>query len=126
MTPNPSETRERAKLLRQALSRWDNEGGADSDHVGFAAGEAPTTTATSVPLTNAELVQLQIRVIALENLMLALLARASDEELTLMCEIGASITPRPGFTPHRLTVHAKAQMEHLLLRSQALNETPPL
>lgn len=126
MSPYPPEARERTKLLRQALSRWDNEGGAAPGHAGFAAGDAPPTTATPFPLTNAELVQLQIRVIALENLILALLARASDEELALMQDIATSITPRPGFTPHRLTIHAKAQMEHLVQRSQSLNETPPL
>lgn len=118
MSPYPSETQERAKLLRQALSRWDNEGGADVDQSVVPAGTA------TPPLTNAELVQLQIRVIALENLVLALLAGASDKDLALVQELGAAISPRPGVTAHRLTTHAVAQMEHMALRSRALKQTP--
>lgn len=72
------------------------------------------------PLTNAELVQLQIRVIALENLVVALLAHASDAQHDLVRDIAASIAPRPG-VEHRLTVQAAAQMEHLTQRSQRLD-----
>ena len=71
------------------------------------------------PLTNAELVQLQIRVIALENLVVALLAHASDEQHALAQDIATSIFPRPG-VEHRLTEQATAQMEHLMQRSQRL------
>lgn len=69
------------------------------------------------PLTNAELVQLQIRVIALENLVVALLAHAPEPQLELVRDIAASIFPRPG-VEHRLTIQASAQMEHLAQRSQ--------
>lgn len=71
------------------------------------------------PLTNAELVQLQIRVIALENLVVALLAHAPEQQLDLVRDIAASIFPRPG-VEHRLTVQATAQMEHLAQRSRRL------
>ena len=71
------------------------------------------------PLTNAELVQLQIRVIALENLVVALLANASDAQHVLVRDIAASIAPRPG-VDHRLTEQATAHMEHLTHRSQWL------
>ncbi len=71
------------------------------------------------PLANAELVQLQIRVIALENLVVALLAHASDEQHDLVRDIAASISPRPG-VEHRLTAQAAVQMEHLTQRSQRL------
>lgn len=71
------------------------------------------------PLTNAELVQLQIRVIALENLVVALLAHAPEQQLELVRDIAASIFPRPG-VEHRLTVQAAAQMEHLSQRSRRL------
>lgn len=126
MSSPPSKPKERAKLLRQALSRWDNEGGAPLGDVGTPADGFAPTSATVPPLTNAELVQLQIRVIALENLVLALLTGASDAELAVAQNIGASIFPRPGTTMHRLTTHAVAQMEHLLLRSQTLKDQPPL
>ena len=108
---------ERARLLQTALSRWDNEGGHQSgvnpDHQRSGSYGVP-------PLTNAELVQLQIRVIALENLVVALLANASDQQLDLVRDIAASIFPRPGTQHHRLTVQATAQMEHLAQRSMRL------
>jgi hypothetical protein len=68
-------------------------------------------------LTNAELVQLRIRVIALEDLVIALLAHAPDRELELVREMAAYISPRPGFTQHPLTVHAAAEMIHLVERA---------
>ena len=71
------------------------------------------------PLNQAELVQLQIRVIALENLVVALLAHASDAQYALVRDIARSILPRPG-VEHRLTEQASAQMEHLTQRSQRL------
>jgi hypothetical protein len=68
-------------------------------------------------LTNAELVQLRIRVIALENLVITLLAEASDRQLDLALEKAAYVSPRPGFTYHPLTIHAAAQMIDLVDRA---------
>jgi hypothetical protein len=94
---------------QMALSRWDNEGGA---------GPRRPQEGSEVPeLTNAELVQLRIRVIALENLVIALLAEASDRQLDLAREMAAYISPRPGFTHHPLTIHAAAQMIDLVDRA---------
>jgi hypothetical protein len=50
------------------------------------------------PLTNAELVQLRVRVIALENLMIMLLAEGPNQQLGHAREMAAYISPRPGFT----------------------------
>ena len=69
------------------------------------------------PLSNAELVQLQVRVIALENLMITLLAEGSDRQLELAREMAAYISPRPGFTHHPLTVQAGAHMADLVERA---------
>jgi hypothetical protein len=63
--PPPTEVQNR----RRALSRWDNEGGA------LAQSAPDVVAAASRELTNTELVHLRIRVIALENLMIAVLAR---------------------------------------------------
>ena len=103
-------------LRRTALSRWENEGGAWSGRADAAAttGLAPSD---HPPLTNAELVQLQIRVIALENLVITLLIDASDRQLDLIRDMATYISPRPGFTPHRLTVHAAAGMISLVERA---------
>ena len=101
---------------QRALSRWDNEGGAGPD--GPATGSAPDHERIAIPeLTNAELVTLRIRVIALENLMISLLAIASDDQLKLAREMAGYISPRPGFTQHPLTIHAAAHMVDLVERA---------
>jgi hypothetical protein len=69
------------------------------------------------PLTNAELVQLRIRVIALENLVIALLAEAPDRQLTLARGMAAYISPRAGFTPHPITLRAADEMLSLVDRA---------
>jgi len=100
----------------QALSRWDNEGGAGPD--GPQEASNSDKTRTDVPdLTNAELVQLRVRVIALENLVIALLAGASDKQLEIAREMATYISPRPGFTPHPMTVHAAGHMVDLVDRA---------
>lgn len=110
------EAPKRAALRRMALSRWENEGGAGSGPLVVASVSGPVQS--DVPLlTNAELVQLQIRVIALENLVITLLTAASDRQLDLVREMAAYISPRPGFTPHRLTLHAAAKMISLVERA---------
>jgi len=99
-----------------ALSRWDNEGGAGPDGPGTASERE--TERTAIPdLTNAELVTLRIRVIALENLMICFLATASDDQLRLAREMAGYISPRPGFTQHPLTIHAAAHMVDLVVRA---------
>ena len=110
MADRMSDSSEFARLREQAFSRWDNEGGAGA---GGRQHPASTGTADAPPLSNAELMQLQIRVIALENLMTALLADLSDRQLALVREIAAYISPRPGYTLHRLTVHAASRMVSL-------------
>lgn len=69
------------------------------------------------PLTNAELVQLRIRVIALENLVIALLAEAPDRQLTLARDMATYISPRVGFTPHPITLRAADEMLSLVDRA---------
>ncbi len=100
---------------QQALARWDNEGGA-----GPGPAVAPAADKERIPapeMTNADLVALRVRVIALENLLIALLATASDQQLELAREMAGYISPRPGFTPHPLTTHAAAHMIDLIERS---------
>ena len=111
-------------LVRMALSRWENEGGAGCDHLDSASTPGPSQPDVP-PLTNAELVQLQIRVIALENLVIALLTAATDRQLDMARDIPAYISPRPGFTPHRLTIHAAAEMTSLVKRAGHFKAKPP-
>jgi hypothetical protein len=97
-----------------ARSRWENEGGALAMHrrtmSGNNARPAPASTAV-------ELAQLRIRVIALENLVISLLAQMSDRQRDLAREMATYISPRPGFSHHRPTIHAAAQMVHLVERA---------
>jgi hypothetical protein len=66
------------------------------------------------PLNNTELVQLQIRVIALERVVMALLGQPADGQVNLIREMAAYICPRPGHTPHPLTIGAAGQMINLV------------
>ena len=118
--PPPSPSRLRA----MALSSWDNEGGAGppDQKMDLLREEAQFELPQ---LTNTEWVQLRIRVIAMENLVIALLAQASDRQLTLAREMAGYISPRPGFTPHTLTIRAAAQMLHVIERAGIFRTSPP-
>jgi len=114
-------------LFRQrqmALSRWDSEGGAAGCHP-----QESVISKEGRPkkrqLTNNELAQLRIRVIALENLVIALLADAPAQQIDLAREMAAYISPRPGFTRHPLTIHAAAQMIHLVDRAGFFRDLTP-
>ena len=99
-----------------ALSSWENEGGAPAGTP--QAGATTAETEIEIPqLTNAELVQLRVRVIALENVVIALLSKASAEQLRLVGELATFISPRPGFTSHPLTTRASNGMLGLVERS---------
>lgn len=115
-------------MLRRAVGRWENEGGAETRGAEAILGAAPTAATQDgvrVDLTNAELVQLQLRVIALENLVTALLAMAPEDAAGLVRALAADISPRPDSTPHHLTIRAAAQMIHLLERGQLAKNSRP-
>jgi hypothetical protein len=116
----PDDRPEKGSIAQQqrSLSRWDNEGGAP--------GPSPSHKHVDLPeLTNAELVQLRVRVIALENLVLALLARGPDRQLDAARELANYISPRPGFTEHPLTVQAAKHMTDLVERALHFRGTSP-
>jgi hypothetical protein len=121
MADRNSEPLERAQLLAKAVSRWDNEGGAgEGGRVHPAVSDAAATDA--LPLTNAELVHLQVRVIALENLLKVLIVDAPEHQVALMRGVAALISPRIGFTQHPLTVQATACMINLVESAAHLRE----
>ena len=101
---------------QKALSRWENEGGLI---LGDVHAEVPE-------LSNAELVHLRVRVIALENVMIALLAESSNRQLDHVREMATYISPRPGFTEHPLTIHAADHMIQLVERAGHFRAMPPL
>jgi hypothetical protein len=79
-----------------------------------------------VPLsTLTEMAQLRVRVVALENLVIALLAQAPERQLLLAREVAVHISPRPGFTRHRLTLHAADEMLSLVNRARRFRSALP-
>lgn len=124
MSDTKPENPDPSRLRQMALSRWDNEGGAGT----LGAQERPLSLeqAHEIPeLTNAELVLLRVRVIALENLVITLLASASDAQLDAAREMAAYISPRPGFTFHPLTVRAAGHMTDLVDRAVHVQSLTP-
>jgi len=68
--------------------------------------------------SDTELEQLRIRVVAVENILIALLATASVRQLDLVRKMAAHISPRPGFTQHRVTLHAASEVISLVERAE--------
>lgn len=73
---------------------------------------------TEGALSDTELEQLRIRVVALENIVITLLATASVRQVDLVREMAAHILPRPGFTQHWVTVHAAVEVLSLVERAE--------
>ena len=115
-------------LQRQrALARWDNEGGAaclplqtTAPATDSAAATSTTTgseMAAATPWASAECQQLHGRLIALENLVISLLAMGNKPQLALARDMAGHIAARPGAAPHRLTEQAAKQLVHLVGRA---------
>ncbi len=99
-----------------ALSRWEDEGGAMP--CGPQEALAAACDEWDIPgLSDAEIIQLRIRVIALENIVLSLLSKADDAQLEHIVEMADLITPRPDATQHSLTIHAATQMKQFVERA---------
>lgn len=118
MTLVPSNSQQ----LQLALSRWDDEG---DTRVWLSELDSPMHNVQfeAPPLKNAELVQLHIRIIALESLVTTLLGAASDRQLALAREMAAYISPRPGANQHPATVRAAAQMLRLVEQAHHFRES---
>jgi hypothetical protein len=102
-----------------ALARWDNEGGASA---GGDPRQRPVPASgaavdAAIAPSGAELAHLRMRVIALENLVLAVLAAGPGRQLGTVRNMAAYISPRTGCTAHPLTLKAAAQMVRLVARS---------
>ena len=120
MAISKADSIDNANQRQCALQRWDNEGGAGLRE---RPPDVEAVLAGAPPLGNAELVQLQMRVIALENVVIALLAQATAGQLELVRDMAAYISPRAGFTPHPLTIGAAGEMLSLVDRSSHFRST---
>jgi hypothetical protein len=108
-------TRERQK----ALASWDNEGGAgpDGPQKHDQSGDFSNSANNH---SDAQIEHLHARVIALENLVIALLAHAPDGQRDLARASAATITPRPEAAPHLATIQAARQMLSMVERAERL------
>ncbi len=100
MTDDSSDpTNDPLKLRKRALARWDNEGGAEPN--GPQTASAPVEGEAPMPENGpAEVASLHVRIIALENLLISLLATASDR----LCPAQASRTVAEGETSAKYSV----------------------
>ena len=102
-------TSHRHEHRQRALSRWDDEGGALAAVTQEAHKHVPD-------MTNTELVLLRV-VIALENLLIAVLAEGSDRQRQAALDMADAISPRAGSTQHPLTIRAAQHMCDLVGRA---------
>lgn len=102
----------RARGRAAGLASWEGEGGA-----ALPPDDTPT------PALPSEL--LRQRVIALESLVIALLATASEAQREQALAMADFISPRPGHTAHALTLRAAGRMRSLLDRSRRFGPVPP-
>lgn len=107
------------ELFRLALSQWDSEGGAGP--CGPQEGSHTVHPESDPhPVNVDEIIQLRIRVIALENLMIAVLAQGTEHQRSLARTMAELISPRNGSTPHPLTTKASSRMDDLIERSERI------
>lgn len=102
-----------------AIGRWENEGG---DTAGLHPHERGSVVGS---IGDVEDGNLRVRLVALENIVVALLAGAPDSQSLMVREMAGYISPRPGATPHRLTIEAARNMVALVERAaryKALDE----
>ena len=104
-------TSARTRAHDGAIGRSENEGGD-------TAGLHPHDRGSVVgEIGDVEDGNLRVRLIALENIVVALLAGAHERQSGLVREMANYIVPRPGTTPHRLTIEAARNMVALVERA---------
>lgn len=113
MTNQAPSSADAVDLRRRALSRWDNEGGALAH-----SGERALSPEIATTLSDAELIHLRVRVIALENVVIALLATGTARQQALASEMAETIRPREGAVAHPLTLEAANLIDGLIQRSR--------
>jgi hypothetical protein len=102
------------------VASCDSDLNVDDRNGGERARSHASQTGKELPMPaigDPELGALHIRVIALENLLIAMLAQASDQQIELARDMIRYIAPGEGFTPHPLTIHAAAHTNDLIVRS---------
>lgn len=96
-----------------ALARWDNEGGALS----HPAPVKVSVVEVGHHLSDQDMVCLRSRVIALENIVVAMLAGGSSDQRSLVHDMALFVCPPLEEVQDRLTLHAADLMDHLADRA---------
>lgn len=105
----------------------------DTPEAAGHAGPTPLASATwdgtleadTPEFNRTEIEQLRMRIIALESLVMSLFAAGSNRQHDLAREMSMYIAPRPGFTPHALTLRAGKHMNNLLERASTIRDEMP-
>lgn len=108
--PTEASNHDLIEIRRRALSRWENEGGSITPLESLVQPDTPD-------LTNTEIVHMRIRLIALENVLIAVLAEGSESQLQVARQMAQYISPRPGFASHPLTTQAANHITDLVDRA---------
>ena len=95
--------------------------GNDSGNLNDRAHQDQATVAGKIG--DAEGGNIKVRLIALENLVVALLASAPENQSEFVSEMAKFISPRPGNVPHRLTIEAARNMLALVERATHYRDT---
>jgi hypothetical protein len=111
------------RACTMALPRWYTNGRSGPVPIPEPAA-VKSERDTPPQVETAEFVQLRIRVIALENLVITLLAEASERQLNLAREMAVYISQRPGSTSHTLTTLAAGHMVDLVTRADQFRLKP--
>lgn len=99
-------------MQTSAIERRENEGGPE-----HASPHSETASTVAGEIGNAEEGNIRVRLIALENLVVALLAGGSETQLEAIREMASFILPLEGKTNHRLTIEAARNMVALVERA---------
>ena len=114
----------RDEIHRRVIGRWENEGGSVRAWDRDMSSEEKTITVAG-EIGDAEAANIRVRLIAIENIIVALLANAPDDRLELIREMADFISPRPGMTPHRLTIEAARNMLAIVERAEHYKTNRP-
>jgi len=93
---------------QNAFKRWDNEGGA-------LPGGAQSDLHQR---TNAELLRLRVRVMALENMIISLLSEGADHQQATVRDMAGRIAPRAEGTQQPLRPKSSDQLDDMVNRAQ--------
>lgn len=100
--------------LRAAFSIWESEGGG---HTQWMQSQSAPHSDVPQPI-DTEVEHFRIQMIAMKNLLITMLAHASERQLELGDQMAAFISARPGFIHHPRTVAAVTPTTHPVHRAR--------